>query len=201
MLTRGLHPQVHWLQLHSARRRPWGHNLLGLTSQKLQILALTRFLHANQHPILLEDALILAERAAFCFALSPRFVLVRTRTAVSEWQSDIARRSLTARHRRTDFGSLQYGARTASACRLSFPTMMIAPLRMANREPSSLGTFSVSGEGKGMVPLVTGSPTLTAGADAKSSRTGAARVFARGSSVDQGIHQAGAICGPSSTCR
>jgi hypothetical protein len=27
-----------------------GHNLFGLTSQKLQILALTRFLHANQHP-------------------------------------------------------------------------------------------------------------------------------------------------------
>ena len=57
------------------------------------------------------------------------------------------------------------GARTVSACRLSFLTMMIAPLRMANREPSSLGTFSVSGEGKGIV-----SPTLTGRASARYDR-------------------------------
>ena len=45
------------------------------------------------------------------------------------------------------------------------PDTMMAPLRMANREPSSLGTFSVSGEGKGMV-----SPTLTGRASARYDR-------------------------------
>jgi hypothetical protein len=61
-----------------------------------------------------------------------------------------------------------YTGNTASTWRLSLLT--IAPSRMANRAPSSLGTFSVSGEGKGIVPPGTGSPTLTGRASARYDR-------------------------------
>ena len=42
--------------------------------------------------------------------------------------------------------------------------MMIEPLRVVNLPPSNFGTFSMSGDGNGIVATPMGSPTLIAGA-------------------------------------
>src|SRR4051794_3990152 len=54
----------------------------------------------------------------------------------------------------------QFGPSTASACRLSLLTMMIVPFLIANLAPTSFRTFSVTGDGNGIVGPVMGSPTL-----------------------------------------